>query len=69
MKNFILSLVFVSALACQSKSHKLTLPEVSQVRLTTAEVKADTVEGFNFKWGGFSGLSFIKEEKNGDLLF
>jgi hypothetical protein len=69
MKNFILSLTVISLLACQSESKKPTQPEAPQVKLTTVEVKLDPVEGFNFKWGGFSGLSFIKKEKNGDLLF
>ena len=69
MKKCILSLAAISLLACQSQSKKLTLPEAPEVKLTKAEVQLTPVEGFNFKWGGFSGLSFIKEEKNGDLLF
>lgn len=69
MKKCILSLAAISLLACQSQSKKLTLPEAPEVKLTKADVQLTPVEGFNFKWGGFSGLSFIKEEKNGDLLF
>lgn len=69
MKKCIFSLTVVSLLACQSQSKKTTLPEAPTVGLITADVQLTPVEGFNFKWGGFSGLSFIKEEKNGDLLF
>lgn len=69
MKTYILSLAMISLLACQSQSKKLNLPETPKAILNTVDVKLDPVEGFNFKWGGFSGLSFIKEEKNGDILF
>lgn len=70
MKKCILCLAALSLTsACQSQSKKLTLPEAPKVMLTTADVQLTPVEGFNFKWGGFSGLSFIKEEKNGDMLF
>lgn len=55
--------------ACQSESKKINTPEASTAKLTKAEVVLDPVEGSNFKWGGFSGLSFIKKEENGDLLF
>lgn len=70
MKKCILSIVVAFwASACQSQSKNLALPEPPNVKLTTADVHLTPVKGFNFKWGGFSGLSFIKEEKNGDLLF
>lgn len=70
MKKSILCLAAISLTsACQSQSKKLTLPEAPKVMLTTADVQLTPVEGFNFKWGGFSGLSFIKEEKTGDMLF
>lgn len=69
MKKTILFIAATSVFACQSESKKITLPDAPQAKLTTAPVQLDAIEGFNFKWGGFSGLTFIKKEKNGDLLF
>lgn len=69
MKKIILSLSAISLVSCQSESKKTTVSEAPKVLLTSADVKLDPVQGFNFKWGGFSGLSFIKQEKNGDIFF
>ena len=67
MKNIILILPLL-VFACQSspvqKMAASSPPPIQQIPVTL-----DSIEGFNFKWGGFSGLNFIKKEANGDLLF
>lgn len=63
---FLIILPFF-ALACQASPTKSTKPSTSPI--TQIEVTLETIKDFNFKWGGFSGLNFIKKETNGDLLF
>ena len=67
MKNIILLLpLFI--FACKSSPvQKTSSPAAHPIQ--QVPVTLDPIEGFNFKWGGFSGLNFIKKEANGDLLF
>jgi len=65
----ILTVLPLFVLACQAAPPNPTLSKTTTAPITQIEVTLDTIEDFNFKWGGFSGLTFIKKEANGDLLF
>lgn len=67
MKFLILLPLFVLACQAAPTSPPVTTPTAPPI--THIEVTLKTIEDFNFKWGGFSGLNFIKKEANGDLLF
>ena len=67
MKKLIL--LSLSILGCHSTPAKLSQSNQSPLPVIQTEVTLETVEGFNFKWGGFSGLYLIQQEPNGDLLF
>ncbi|MES2803507.1 MAG: esterase-like activity of phytase family protein [Bdellovibrionota bacterium] len=67
----ILTVLPFFVLACQATptSTPNTATKIATATITQIDVTLETVDGFSFKWGGFSGLNFIKKETNGDLLF
>lgn len=68
MKILIIVLpLFVFACQAAPSNHHSVKPATPPI--TQIEVTLETIEDFNFKWGGFSGLNFIKKDTNGDLLF
>lgn len=65
----ILTILPLLVFACQAAPTNPTPAKPASPPITQTEVTLETIEDFNFKWGGFSGLNFIKKETNGDLLF
>lgn len=67
MKKLIILSLFV--LGCKSTAPALESDTQPASSIIQTEITLENIDGFNFKWGGFSGLNFIRKEKNGDLLF
>lgn len=65
----ILTILSLFIFACQATPSNTTLTKPATPPITQIEVTLVHIEDFNFNWGGFSGLNFIKKEANGDLLF